>query len=106
MMMDFILMRARIWDRQHGYTRNWNMTAKHTGTLKTVAEIYGFEQVILIGRKAGQADMVATHGDNQETAGRAQRLGEYLEHKLKQWKDCDMDTVLTPKALPPDGAAS
>lgn len=114
-MLDFIAIRSRIFDRQRGIKpREQTMgTVHHNGTIKTVAEIYGFEQVILIGRREGQPDFVASYGDNRASAGFARRLSEFLQHKLTQWRDCDMDkiseradAIVEGNAAPPPGAAS
>lgn len=78
-------------------------TVHHHTTIRTVAEIYGFEQVVIIGKKAGHADFVASYGNTPLMAQLADSLGEYLRFKLKQWTDCGIDKL---NVAPPPGASS
>lgn len=81
---------------------NADAKAYHPGTIKTVAEIYGFDEVIIVGRKQGQKAFVGSYGGDKQHAGCAERLAEFLQHRLQIWDDAEMDKVLSP----PEGASS
>lgn len=107
MMMDFINMRGRIWDRRNGYVRKQDMREVPISAAHTIAEAYGADQVIIITRKCGdgpdRGEAVTTYGASREHCDIAGQIGDFLKFKVMQWADCGLDKTL---ATPPPGAAS
>ena len=54
---------------------------------KTVAEEYGFDQVVIIARKVGWkgGEHVTTYGVDTENCKAAAEIGEYLKYKVMKW---------------------
>lgn len=54
---------------------------------KRIAEEYGYEQVIIIGRKTGPGgrEHVTTYGVNKAHCDVAAHMGNFLKHKIMGW---------------------
>lgn len=52
-----------------------------------IAKKYGYEQVIVIGRKTGEKgqESVATYGVNKEHCNVAAKIGVYIKHEIMGW---------------------
>ena len=56
---------------------------------KYIAENYGYDQVIIIGRKTGEngREHVTTYGVNKEHCGVAAHIGDFLKHDVMKWPE-------------------
>lgn len=59
-----------------------------------IAGRYGYDQVIVIARRVGEApephgDHVTTYGVNLEHCGVAARVGDFLKHKVMGWPEAE-----------------
>jgi len=57
---------------------------------KEVAEKYGYDQVIIIARKVGEAheahgEHCTTYGIDRKHCDAAARIGDFLKHKVMGW---------------------
>jgi len=60
------------------------------GAAKKIAELYDYDQVVVIARKVGSeseehGEHVTTYGRNQEHCDVAARIGNFLKHKVMGW---------------------
>jgi acetylornithine/succinyldiaminopimelate/putrescine aminotransferase len=57
---------------------------------KAIAEIYGYDQVIIYARKVGDANSggehMTTYGATKEHCSVAGRIGKYLQTEIMGWK--------------------
>lgn len=56
---------------------------------KNIAEMYGYDQVIVIARKVGEDEHCTTYGVNPENCSVAARIGDFLKFKVMGWKPED-----------------
>lgn len=56
---------------------------------KTVAERYGYDQIVIIGRKVGDdgGEHVTTYGVDRANCDVAARIGHFFKHKLMGWPE-------------------
>lgn len=56
---------------------------------KRIAAEYGYDQVVIIGRKVGEGgrEHVTTYGVDKAHCGVAARMGHFFKHKLMGWPD-------------------
>lgn len=52
---------------------------------KEIAEKYGYDQIVIIGRAVGQGEHVTTYGRNKENCDVAARIGDFLKYKIMGW---------------------
>lgn len=57
---------------------------------KTIAEAYGYDQIIVIGRKIGaepepHGEHVTTYGVDAANCAVAARIGDFFKYKLMAW---------------------
>lgn len=54
---------------------------------RRVAEEYGYDQIIIIGRKVGDAggEHVTTYGVNRANCDAAAKIGDHLKHNVMGW---------------------
>ena len=54
---------------------------------KRVAELYGYDQVIIIARKCGDGgrEHCTTYGVNEEHCRVAARCGDFLKYEVMEW---------------------
>lgn len=58
---------------------------------KFIAKAYGYDQVIVIARKCGEApephgEHVTTYGDSKEHCKVAARIGDFIKHQVMMWE--------------------
>jgi len=55
---------------------------------KEIAEKYGYDQIIIIGRKTGQdgCEHVTTYGVNKTHCDVAAQIGNFLKYKIMGWE--------------------
>ena len=56
-----------------------------------IAKAYGYDQIVVIGRKVGSGDEdhgehVTTYGINKEHCAAAAIIGDFLKYKVMGWK--------------------
>lgn len=56
---------------------------------KKIADLYDYDQVIVIARKVGVGEHVTTYGKNKEHCGVAARVGNFIKHKIMGWPEYD-----------------
>ena len=59
---------------------------------RSIAEYYGYDQVIIIARKVGSdpdphGEHVTTYGRNMDHCNAAARIGDFLKHKIMGWPE-------------------
>lgn len=52
---------------------------------KHIADKYGFDQIIIIGRKVGSHEHVTTYGVDKENCQAAAMAGDYLKYTVMMW---------------------
>lgn len=52
---------------------------------KRIADNYGFDQIIIIGRKVDSHEHVTTYGVDKENCRAAAMAGDYLKYKVMGW---------------------
>ncbi len=59
---------------------------------KKIAESYGYDQVIVFGRKVGDDGLehLTTYGKTKEHCGIAAKTGDFLKHKIMGWPKNDL----------------
>ncbi len=65
------------------------MRAIPISAAKNVAEKYGYDQIVIIGRKVGEAggEHVTTYGVDKANCDVAARIGNFFKHKLMGWPE-------------------
>jgi len=58
---------------------------------KHVAETYGYDQIVIVGRRVGEADEphgehVTTYGVDKANCDVAARIGNFFKYKLMGWE--------------------
>lgn len=55
---------------------------------KTIAKSYGYDQIIIIGRKVGEngGEHCTTYGINKEHCSAVARVGNFIKYKVMQWE--------------------
>lgn len=58
---------------------------------KIIADLYGYDQVIIIARKVGEShqehgEHVTTYGVSKEHCGIAAKIGDFLKFKVMNWQ--------------------
>ena len=58
-------------------------------TAQYVAEKYGYDQIVIIGRKVGEngGEHVTTYGVDKANCDVAARIGNFFKHKLMGWPE-------------------
>jgi hypothetical protein len=58
---------------------------------KEVSKKYGYDQIIIIGRKCGEQgfESVSTYGINKDNCDAASKIGNFIKYKIMGWKDSD-----------------
>lgn len=54
---------------------------------KRIADEYGYDQIIVIGRAVGQGEHVTTYGRNREHCSAAAKIGDFLKYKVMGWPE-------------------
>ena len=59
---------------------------------KEIAEKYGYDQIVIIGRKVGKepnehGEHVTTYGVNKEHCNVAARIGDFIKYKIMKWEE-------------------
>lgn len=52
---------------------------------QNVAKKYGFDQIIIIGRKVGSHEHVTTYGVDKENCDAAALAGDHLKYNVMGW---------------------
>lgn len=52
---------------------------------KKIAEAYGYDQIVVIGRAVGDGEHVTTYGVDDLHCDAAARTGNYLKHRVMGW---------------------
>ena len=65
-----------------------------TKAAKDIAHQYGYDQVIIIARKAGPGGVehVTTYGKDKTHCAIAARIGDFLKFKVMGWVPADTDS--------------
>ncbi len=62
---------------------------------KKIAKDYGYEQIVIIGRKTGPngngLESVATYGVNKAHCGVAANIGNYIKYEIMKWEKTKKD---------------
>ena len=56
---------------------------------KRIAELYEYDQVIIIARKVGQGEHYTTYGVDKENCDVAARIGNFFKYKRIGWSQLD-----------------
>ena len=61
---------------------------------KSIAKQYGYDQVVIIARKVGEAhedhgEHCTTYGVNKANCEVAARIGDFLKFKIMGWSKCE-----------------
>lgn len=77
------------------------MLAVPVSAARHIAEAYGFDQVIVIARRVGEApdpfgEHVTTFGRNAEHCGVAARVGNFLKHRIMGWPEHEVPPAELP----------
>mgnify|MGYP001613738452 FL=1 len=58
------------------------------GAAKEVAEKFGYDQIVILGRRVGGdgIEHVTTYGVDKANCDVAARMGDYLKHNIMGWK--------------------
>lgn len=54
---------------------------------KRIAEEFGYDQVVIVGRRVGGFEHVTTYGKDKENCRVAARMGDFFKHKLMGWPE-------------------
>lgn len=54
---------------------------------KRIADEYGYDKIIVIGRAVGQGEHVTTYGRNREHCSAAAKIGDFLKYKVMGWPE-------------------
>jgi hypothetical protein len=56
---------------------------------KLVAEKYGYDQIVIVGRKVGDGggEHCTTYGVDKANCAVAARIGDFFKHKLMGWPE-------------------
>lgn len=54
---------------------------------KHIADAYGYDQVVIVGRRVGGWEHVTTYGVDHANCGVAARMGDFFKHKLMGWPE-------------------
>lgn len=52
---------------------------------KEIAELYGYDQVIIVARAVGEGEHVTTYGKDKVNCDIAARCGNFLKYKIMGW---------------------
>lgn len=54
---------------------------------RVIADMYGYDQVIVIARKVGEngGEHCTTYGKDRDNCAVAARIGEFLKYKVMSW---------------------
>lgn len=60
---------------------------------KNIAHVYGYDQVVVIARKVGEpsTEHVVTYGVSRAHCRVAEKIGDFLKHKIMRWPEGDND---------------
>lgn len=61
------------------------MKAIPISAAEKVAEEFGYDQIVIIGRKIGEGEHVTTYGINKEHCKIAAIMGDHLKYKVMGW---------------------
>lgn len=53
---------------------------------KRIADMYDYDQVIIIARKVGEGEHVTTYGKTKDHCGVAAAIGNYLKYEIMKWE--------------------
>jgi len=55
---------------------------------KEIAEKYGYDQIVIIGRRVGDdgLESVTTYGIDKAHCGVASRMGDYIKYRIMKWE--------------------
>lgn len=56
---------------------------------KEIADAYDYDQIIIIGRKAGRNEHVTTYGKSKVHCDVAAQIGDFLKYKVMRWNKED-----------------
>ena len=62
---------------------------------KKIAHDYGYDQIVIIGRKVGSGEHCTTYGVDRENCDAAADIGRFLKSKVMQWVDADAPLLLS-----------
>lgn len=61
------------------------MKAIPISAAKKIAEQYGYDQIVIIGRVVDQGEHVTTYGRDRANCAAAARIGDFLKYKVMGW---------------------
>lgn len=61
------------------------MKAIPISAAEKVAKEFGYDQIVIIGRKVGEGEHVTTYGINKEHCKVAAMMGDHLKYKIMGW---------------------
>jgi hypothetical protein len=50
-----------------------------------IAKKFGYDQIVIVGRKVGVREHVTTYGIDATNCRIAGKIGDYLKHKIMGW---------------------
>jgi hypothetical protein len=53
---------------------------------KHIADTYGYDQIVIIGRKVGDGEHVTTYGVDKVNCKVAADIGDFLKYKVMKWE--------------------
>jgi hypothetical protein len=64
---------------------------------KLIAEAYGYDQIVIMGRKVGEppncGEHVTTYGVTKQHCKVAAYIGDFIKYKIMMWNDGDNAAV-------------
>lgn len=66
---------------------------------KRIAEEFGYDQVVIVGRRVGGFEHVTTYGKDEANCSVAARMGNFFKHKLMGWPKESPDPLKTKDVL-------
>ena len=72
------------------------------GAAKRIADIYGYDQIVIVARKVGDngSEHVTTYGVDKANCEVAARTGDFLKYKIMGWREGGQNPVVTPTKPP------
>lgn len=52
---------------------------------KLIAEQFGYDQIVIVGRRIGGFEHVTTYGKDAANCSVAARIGDFFKHELMGW---------------------
>jgi hypothetical protein len=61
---------------------------------RRIAEMYDYDQVVIIARKVGRNEHVTTYGKTKQHCEIAARIGSFLKYEIMKWEKPATDAAI------------